>query len=110
MRQIQSLMRRLITSGLLLMLVFTLPGIGQAAPLAQDNPAEMCAEGVELASGGNVTEALPLLESGFASREEAVFDEPTILGACALVLGVLRENSGDSTGALESYHVALVGP
>jgi CHAT domain-containing protein/tetratricopeptide (TPR) repeat protein len=79
-----------------------------AAPLAQDDdPVTQCAEGVQLYLDGDYTEALPLLEAGFIGRDQATFANPDDLGTCALILGRLRDDTGNPSGALEAYAVAL---
>jgi tetratricopeptide (TPR) repeat protein len=90
---------------LLLLLTFTPVS---ATPLRQEgNSAELCEEGVAMFRNGQHAEALPLLEAGFAGREAEEFADPDDLGMCALVLGRLRDNTGDRIGALEAYEVAL---
>jgi tetratricopeptide (TPR) repeat protein len=78
-----------------------------AAPLSQADPAAQCAEGVKLFNNGQKAEALPLLEAGFAGRETATFATPDDEGICALALGLLRNETGDRSGALEAYRAAL---
>jgi CHAT domain-containing protein/Tfp pilus assembly protein PilF len=82
------------------------PRLAAAAPPARDDPVAQCAQGVELFYAGQDEEALPLLEAGFAGREEATFADPDDLGVCALSLGGLRQNQGERSGALEAYRVA----
>jgi tetratricopeptide (TPR) repeat protein len=79
----------------------------QAAPLGQSDPAALCEEGVRLFLDNSDAEALPLLEAGFADRENADFTDPDDLGLCALALGLLRDNTGNFEGALEAYTVSL---
>ena len=79
----------------------------QASRLAQDDPVAQCAEGVQLYLDGRAAEAVPLLEAGFAGRDTAEFVDPDDLGLCALVLGLLLDNTGDPARALEAYAVAL---
>jgi CHAT domain-containing protein/tetratricopeptide (TPR) repeat protein len=74
---------------------------------AQVNPVVQFAEADRLLRQGRVSEALPLLEAVFAGREEAVFADPNDLGRCALVLGQLRAETGNLSGALEAYEFAL---
>lgn len=74
---------------------------------AQDDPEAQCIEGVALFKDGRADEARDLLEAGFANREQATFTDPEDLGKCALVLGLLRDNSGARPEALEAYAVAL---
>jgi CHAT domain-containing protein/uncharacterized protein HemY len=78
-----------------------------AAPRDQSDPATQCAEGVSLFEEGKDAEALPLLEAGFAAEELATFANPDDLGHCALALGQLRNDTGNRSGALEAYAVAL---
>ena len=59
----------------------------QAGHLAQEDPVKQCAEGVQLFRDGQVMEALPLLEAGFAGRDVAEFTNPEELGRCAWVSG-----------------------
>ena len=94
---------------LILVGIFTLSLLepAQAAPLPQADPIALCEEGVRLFLNDQVSEAMPLLEAGFAGRDSADFTDPDDLGACALVLGILRYNNGDLDGALEAYNVAL---
>jgi CHAT domain-containing protein/tetratricopeptide (TPR) repeat protein len=100
---------RLLTWVTVLMAVWLLTGsLTAAAPqLQEDDPAAQCAAGVQLFLDGKAAEALPLLEAGFAGREEATFGDPADLGQCALDLGALRNQTGDRTSALEAYAVAL---
>ena len=72
-----------------------------------DRPAAQCVEGMELFRDGQNAEALPLLEAGFAGRESATFANPDDEGKCTLALGILRDNIGNRSGALEAYQVAL---
>ncbi|MGB0385473.1 MAG: tetratricopeptide repeat protein, partial [Ardenticatenaceae bacterium] len=72
-----------------------------------DGPAAQCAEGYRLFQESKAAEALPLLEAGFAARESATFADPNNEGLCALTLGELRDNTGNRSGALEAYQVAL---
>ena len=100
--------RRLILITILLILWLPAEKSTAAAPPPQaDDPVAQCAEGDRLFREGKATEALPLLEAGFAGREEATFDDPNSLGICALALGLLRDGAGDWDGALEAYGVAL---
>jgi tetratricopeptide (TPR) repeat protein/CHAT domain-containing protein len=79
-----------------------------AAPSPQtDDPVAQCAQGVKLFEDDKDAEALPLLEAGFANRNQAIFADPNDLGTCALVLGLSRKAKGDLTGALDAYSVAL---
>jgi len=79
-----------------------------AAPLLQkDDPVAQCADGVQLFFDGRASEALPLLEAGFAARDRVTFTNPDDLGMCALALGRLRDDIGDPDGALGAYAVAL---
>ena len=94
---------------LLVLAIFPIPTFAAppAVSLLQTDPAEQCAEGVQLFLTRRVSEALPLLEAGFAGREGAAFLRPDDLGMCALLLGSLRYEAGDWTGALEAYAVAF---
>jgi len=79
-----------------------------AVPPAQEgDPVAQCAEGVRLFHDGRASEALPLLEAGFADREQVVFASPDGLGICALALGRLCDDNGDHDDALEALAVAL---
>lgn len=71
-----------------------------------NDPVAQCDEGTQLAVGGRPDEALPLLEAGFAARESVTFADPNDEGYCALILGQLRSNFGNPSGALEAYQVA----
>jgi tetratricopeptide (TPR) repeat protein len=62
---------------------------------------------VQLFLDGQASEALPLLEAGFAGRERVTFASLDDLGMCALALGGLRDDIGDPDGALGAYAVAL---
>ena len=73
----------------------------------ENSPNDQCRTGVELYSAGNISDAYPLLESGFQNRDQSTFESPTDLGFCALMLGVIRMNVGDSSGALEAFFVSL---
>ncbi len=95
----------LLLMGLMLIFFNGLPVY--AAPFRQDDPAAQCAEGVQLFREGNAAEALPLLEAGFANREQATFANLYDLEMCALALGRLRNRSGNFSGALEAFQVAL---
>lgn len=83
------------------------PPAAPAAPAGQDDPAAQCAEGLRRFDEGKSSEALPLLEAGFAGRERATFPHPDDLGDCALILGRLRNEYGQYGSALEAYSVAL---
>jgi CHAT domain-containing protein/predicted negative regulator of RcsB-dependent stress response len=90
-----------------LLLLLTLAPPVSAEPLGQeDDPATLCAEGVELAIDGQHAEALPLLEAGFAGREEGNFVDPDDLGVCAVFLGILLYNTGDPFRARQAYDIA----
>ncbi|MCL4298816.1 MAG: CHAT domain-containing protein [Anaerolineae bacterium] len=78
-----------------------------AASFKQDDPVAQCATGVQLFREGQAAEALPLLEAGFAHREETTFAVPNDLGECALALGRLRHSHGKLPEALEANQVAL---
>jgi len=79
-----------------------------AVPPAQEgDPVAQCAKGVQLFHDGRASEALLLLEAGFAAREQVVFANLDELGRCALALGGLRYDTGDRGGALEAYKIAL---
>jgi tetratricopeptide (TPR) repeat protein len=80
-----------------------------AAPKHQADSVARCAKGVQLYLEGQLAEALPLLEAGFAGRKGATFPDPDDLGSCALALGYLREGTGHPNGALEAFAVALQG-
>ncbi|MDL1942395.1 DUF2225 domain-containing protein [Chloroflexi bacterium CFX2] len=82
--------------------IFTTPVA--SAPLYQADPVTQCLEGVNLFNQGRDAEALPLLQSGFVARENAVFTSQIDLGKCALALGML---SKDRDSALDAYKVAL---
>ena len=56
--------------------------------------------------GGQFIEAEPLLEAGFNNREQAEFDSPEMLVACASALAGLRGRAGDLDGAVEALQVA----
>jgi len=99
-------MKRL-TSILLLALLFPLASPFHAAWAVQDNPAEQCADGVQFFLAGQIAEAQPLLEAGFAGRENAKFADHDDLGICALALGLLRTQTGEYSGALDAYAVAM---
>ena len=74
---------------------------------AQGNRAdEDCVNGVIWYVEGNIEAARPLLESGFGGREESVFLNLRDLGLCAMLLGELRSDEGDLSGALEALLVA----
>jgi CHAT domain-containing protein/Tfp pilus assembly protein PilF len=72
-----------------------------------DDPMDQCAKGAKLFDRGNYVEALPLLESGFMNRENAVFPNTEDLGYCAFMLGTLYFNIGKMDLSLEVYQVAL---
>jgi CHAT domain-containing protein/Tfp pilus assembly protein PilF len=81
--------------------------VADAAPARQTNSAAQCAEGVQLFLDGKAAKALPLLEAGFTGRTGARSADPDDLGVCALILGQLRDATGNSSGALEADAVAL---
>lgn len=72
------------------------------------DPSQQCVEGIRFFLQEKQTEALPLLEAGFNGRKNADFADPEDLGYCAFVLGILRNSTGNPTGALEAYQVALL--
>ena len=74
--------------------------------IIQEDPVKQCAEGVQLFLDGQVMEALPLLEAGFAGRDVAEFTNPEELGQCAWALGLARNGTSDLAGALKAYTVA----
>lgn len=78
--------------------------LAQTPPPPEGEPAAQCAEGERLYLDGQGTKALPLLEAGFAERENATFTDPDDLGRCALALGILR---ADPEASLEAYAVAV---
>lgn len=83
------------------------PPQAQATSLFQEDLVEQCAKGVQLFQNDQPSEALSLLEAGFGSWAEAIFADPDDLGQCALTLGLLRHNTGNSPGALDALFVAL---
>ena len=93
--------------GFWLTLLLTVGSPARAAPFLQADPVRQCAEGVELFFADEADAALPLLEAGFANRDNASFFLPRDLGRCTLALGFLRHNGGDRSGALDAYSVAL---
>lgn len=103
---------RLALSSLLLLLT-ALPGAPTLVPayagmpMHQDDPAAQCAEGMQLADAGQPDAALPLLEAGVAGAAPATFDDPDLLGNCAVTLGTLRQGQGHFDDALAAYETAL---
>ena len=77
------------------------------SPSATDDPVALCATGLQLFSEGKAIEALPQLEASFTAREHATFANPEYEGICALVLGKLRDDFGNRSGALVAYQAAL---
>jgi CHAT domain-containing protein/Tfp pilus assembly protein PilF len=94
----------------LLLLTFSLLSVASisAAPMYQEDPAELCEEGLVLFQENQHAEALPLLEAGFAAWEEGDFAEVDDLGLCSVILGFLRANRHNFDEALEAYEVALI--
>jgi tetratricopeptide (TPR) repeat protein len=76
-------------------------------PTQEDTSCAQCVKGIRLFLADRHAEALPLLETGFARREEATCADPDYTGYCAMVLGHIRNGMGDRTGALEAYTAAL---
>lgn len=95
----------IIAFGLLLL---TISSSINAAPPLQTGPAQQCIEGLDLFFSGEPDAALPLLEAGFANRDNGNFNYPGDLGRCALALGFLRHNFGKRNDALEAYAVAVM--
>jgi CHAT domain-containing protein/tetratricopeptide (TPR) repeat protein len=83
------------------------PPISKVLQQAKD-PVAQCANGLQLFFAGKYQEAFPELESGFSNRDKANFSNIDDLGKCALGLGILYENTGKNSKALEAFQVALV--
>lgn len=97
--------RRLISLWLLVLVGITL--VKPTSAQAQGDPAAQCKQGVQLSRERRASEALPLLEAGFAGRNQATFTGSDDMALCALALGRLRKDQGDAVGALAAYSVAL---
>jgi hypothetical protein len=69
--------------------------VSAVPPAQSDDPVAQCAEGVWSFRHRNYAQALPLLEAGFAGREQAMFADPDDLGRCALALGLLHDDTGN---------------
>jgi tetratricopeptide (TPR) repeat protein len=100
-------LRRLgIVTAILVASLVTVPDL-QAIPRLQTDSVAQCAEGIQRIQEGRTSEALTLLEAGFAARHQATFAKADDLGKCAIALGVLQNAQGNYDRALEAYTVAL---
>lgn len=80
---------------------------GQASTFEPNrpDPADQCAEGVDLYQKGDHTAAQPLVTKGFAAYKQKPFADLDTAGECGLVLGILLYNDHQYAEAIATITV-----